>query len=142
MDFSQYTGPSEEWLALEATLPPPPADLPNEQLKAVNNTRCDGFVFGTLSSEDAACAQVVTTLAEQGTLVVVANVNHRHTPGHEYPVAWNDTEDPFSWIHDLVDELGGDSERLIIGAAADEASQPKRFELGHKLGRACAYAAK
>lgn len=39
MDFSEYTGPSEEWLALEATLPPPPLGLSIEELKACNNTR-------------------------------------------------------------------------------------------------------
>ncbi|PGH19180.1 hypothetical protein AJ80_04149 [Polytolypa hystricis UAMH7299] len=36
-DFSEYTGPSEEWLALEPTLPAPPQDLsPTELRDSVN----------------------------------------------------------------------------------------------------------
>jgi acetyl esterase/lipase len=36
-DFSEYAGPSAEWLALEPTLPAPPKDLSIEQLKALLN---------------------------------------------------------------------------------------------------------
>jgi hypothetical protein len=35
-DFSEYTGPSAEWVALEPTLPAPP-DLSVEELKAASN---------------------------------------------------------------------------------------------------------
>lgn len=39
-DFSEYTGPSAEWLALEPTLPQLPEDLSVEELKALlNKTR-------------------------------------------------------------------------------------------------------
>jgi hypothetical protein len=37
MDFSEYTGPSEEWIALEKTLPTTIPDLTTEQLKDVTN---------------------------------------------------------------------------------------------------------
>jgi acetyl esterase/lipase len=36
-DFSEYAGPSAEWLAVEAALPAPPKDLSIEQLKALLN---------------------------------------------------------------------------------------------------------
>ncbi|KAH8690720.1 putative lipase [Talaromyces proteolyticus] len=36
-DFSKYGIPSEEWVRLAATLPPPPTDLTIEQLKEVTN---------------------------------------------------------------------------------------------------------
>ena len=36
MDFSEYTGPSEEWIAVARELPPAPA-LSTEELKAVTN---------------------------------------------------------------------------------------------------------
>jgi hypothetical protein len=36
-DFSEYTGPSDEWIALERTLPAPGHRLSAEQLKAVTN---------------------------------------------------------------------------------------------------------
>jgi acetyl esterase/lipase len=38
-DFTEYGGPSAEWLALEATLPAPPKDLSLEQMKALLNKR-------------------------------------------------------------------------------------------------------
>ncbi|KAL2849905.1 Alpha/Beta hydrolase protein [Aspergillus pseudoustus] len=37
MDFSEYTGPSEEWIALEKTLPTATPDLTIEQFKDVTN---------------------------------------------------------------------------------------------------------
>lgn len=36
MDFTEYSGPSAEWVALEATLPPPPKQS-LEELKAFSN---------------------------------------------------------------------------------------------------------
>jgi hypothetical protein len=38
-DFSEFTGPSAEWLALEPTLPPQPALLVEELQKVVNSVR-------------------------------------------------------------------------------------------------------
>ncbi|KAL5335082.1 Alpha/Beta hydrolase protein [Aspergillus crustosus] len=169
-DFSEYTGPSAEWLALERNLPAAP-DLTTEQLKAITNktreeasakelsehgldkkvtitnytisTRDNstiearsyrpinsdksnklpvyihlhggGFLFGTLSSEDATASRTIITLADQGTPIIVFNVNYRHTPEHKYPTAWNDTEDAFHWLHDHIAEVGGDPENVIIG---------------------------
>lgn len=37
-DFSAYDGPSAEWLALEPTLPPPPAGLSLEERRQLTNT--------------------------------------------------------------------------------------------------------
>ncbi|KAE8418419.1 Alpha/Beta hydrolase protein [Aspergillus pseudocaelatus] len=173
MDFSEYTGPSEEWVALARELPPAPA-LSTEELKTVTNKGREdvsakemveqglqskvslrdhsiptrdgatiqgrsyrpagvdasqplpiyihlhggGFLFGTLDSEDAACARLVATLAEQSVPIVVVNVNYRHAPEHKYPVAWNDTEDAFHWVHDHLSDIGGDGENLVIGGVS------------------------
>ncbi|KAL4932476.1 alpha/beta hydrolase [Aspergillus undulatus] len=174
MDFSEYTGPSKEWLELERQLPAPPPNLTTAQLKeATNNGREEiaakelieqglaskvtladftiptrdgasiearsyrpvgvdasqrlpiflylhggGFLFGTLSSEDSACARIVTTLAEQNFPIVVVNVNYRHTPEHKYPTAWDDTEDAFHWLHDHLSGIGGDGARLLMGGVS------------------------
>ncbi|KAL4804104.1 Alpha/Beta hydrolase protein [Aspergillus unguis] len=170
MDFSEYTGPSEEWLALEKHLPAEPERSLDELKALVNKTREDGsardliteglatkvsftehriptrdnefidarscrpahidkatplpiyihlhgggFLFGTLGSENAACARIVVALAEQGTNVVVLNVNYRHTPEYTYPTAWDDAEDAFHWAHEHLGEFGGDGERLVMG---------------------------
>ncbi|KAL4951348.1 Alpha/Beta hydrolase protein [Aspergillus filifer] len=174
MDFSEYTGPSEEWIAVERELPTSTPDLTTEQLKAVTNSGREevaarelieqgltekvtlrdhtiatrdgssvearsyrpvgvdssqrlpvfvylhggGFLFGTLSSEDSACARIVATLAEQNFPVVVVNVNYRHTPEHKYPTAWDDTEDAFHWIHDHLAEIGGDGAKVVMGGVS------------------------
>jgi acetyl esterase/lipase len=70
-----------------------------------------GFLFGTLSSEDAICSRVAVH-----TQVVVVNVNYRHTPEYQYPVAWNDAEDSLLWVHDQASRiLGGDPKKIIVG---------------------------
>lgn len=74
-----------------------------------------GFLFGTLESEDATCARMVSSLSDQGTDIVVLNVNYRHTPEHGYPTAWNDVQDALFWIYEHLDEIGGDGERLVLG---------------------------
>jgi hypothetical protein len=48
-DFSQYTGPSTDWIALEPTLPPMP-ELPILKLRAlVNKEREDLAAHGMAS---------------------------------------------------------------------------------------------
>ena len=50
-DFSQYTGPSEEWLALEPTLPAP-SEFPSlDALKAEVNARCEAIAAKSLARE-------------------------------------------------------------------------------------------
>ncbi|KAK4501999.1 hypothetical protein PRZ48_007810 [Zasmidium cellare] len=69
-----------------------------------------GFLFGTLSSEDANCSRVAINAP-----VVVLNVNYRHTPEHTYPTAWNDAEDAFEWAYINAKTLGADNQQIIIG---------------------------
>ncbi|KAL3463556.1 Alpha/Beta hydrolase protein [Aspergillus heterothallicus] len=191
MDFSQYTGPSDEWIALEKTLPAPVTGLTPEQLKDATNkgreevaaremveqgldkkvtlhdltipTRDNstiqarsyrpagiairplpvyvhlhggGFLFGTLSSEDSACARIVASLAEQGTPIVVVNVNYRHTPEHKYPTAWNDTEDAFHWIHENLHlpAITGDGANVIVGGISAGAWLTAATALAQNIG--------
>ncbi|KAL4775431.1 Alpha/Beta hydrolase protein [Aspergillus nidulans var. acristatus] len=191
MDFSEYTGPSDEWIALERDLPADVPDLDPNQLKdAVNKAREEGaarelieqglsskvtlrdhtiptrdgytlearsyrpasvspseplpiyihlhgggFLFGTLSSEDATCARIVASLHEQNTPIVVVNVNYRHTPEHIYPTAWNDTEDAFHWVHDHLSEIGGDGERLVMGGISAGAWLTASTTIAQATGR-------
>ncbi|KKK21187.1 hypothetical protein ARAM_004673 [Aspergillus rambellii] len=190
-DFSEYTGPSEEWIAVERSLPPLPQDLTIEQLKdAQNKGREDfaaqemveqglhpkvtlrdfgipardgftiearsyrpagvgptqrlpvyihlhggGFLFGTLSSEDASCARIVVSLAETGLPVVVVNVNYRHTPEYKYPTAWEDVEDAFHWIHDHIEAIGGDGANLVMGGISAGAWLTASTALAQHLGQ-------
>lgn len=166
-DFSKYGIPSDEWLRVEESLPPPPANLSIEELKRASNAtretaaqdamkafsgqvtlqdysiptrdgqflearvyrpssrRADevlpiyihlhggGFLFGTLSSEDATCSRVAINVE-----TAVVNVNYRHTPEHPYPTAWNDAEDALQWISAHSALFHGDHHRLVIGGVS------------------------
>lgn len=72
-------------------------------------------MFGTLASEDAICSNIVVSQVEKGTPVVVFNLNYRHTPVHRFPVAWDDVEDAFVWVHEHITEIGGISDQVVVG---------------------------
>lgn len=74
-----------------------------------------GFLYGTAASEDAACARIVVSQAEKSTPVTVVNLDYRHTPEFKYPVAWNDVEDGFIWVHDHITILGGLADQVVVG---------------------------
>ncbi|KAG8162717.1 hypothetical protein KVR01_007195 [Diaporthe batatas] len=164
-DFSEYRGSSDEWLAIEPTLPknatPSSVDEIVSLRNAVNRGREEeaakvmgslgdsivtddfsiptqdgqqirartykarhvsealpvyvhlhggGFLFGSLSSEDATCARIALDAQ-----VLVLNVCYRHTPEHTYPTAWNDVEDAFKWLEDNVSAIGGDPHQVVLG---------------------------
>ncbi|KPM42366.1 hypothetical protein AK830_g4211 [Neonectria ditissima] len=163
-DFSKYGGPSEEWLAVQATLPAPPTNqqmlegkrVVNEGREAISAKDMEvlaskirtkdfqvptrdgsfvearryrpitvsasqalpvyihlhggGYLYGTLSSEDAICSRIAC-----GAGVVVLNINYRHTPEHVYPTAWNDVEDAFEWAHAHMKDLGGNGQEVVVG---------------------------
>jgi acetyl esterase/lipase len=71
-----------------------------------------GFLFGTLSSEDAICSRLAINTQPD---VIVVNVNYRHTPEHPYPTAWNDAEDALRWVHENASDIGGDGGKIIVG---------------------------
>ncbi|KAJ5811450.1 hypothetical protein N7474_007751 [Penicillium riverlandense] len=168
-DFSEYAGPSADWVALEPTLPALPQNLWALEMKELINKNREelaakgmeslksqvqmqdftvhtrdgatleartyrpagipatqplpvyihlhggGFLFGTLSSEDAICSRIVVSRASKNNPVVVFNVNYRHTPEHRYPTAWNDTEDAFVWVHEHIAEIGGIADQVVVG---------------------------
>lgn len=167
-DFSQFGGPSQEWLAVEATLPATTFDLsiPPETLKEnVNKEReartakemeklaplvqtatydiptrdgstiqvrsyrpvsksgeklplyvyfhGGGFIFGNLNGEDATCARLAINAG-----IVVLNVNYRHTPEHQFPVAWLDTQDAFAWAHKNASVINFEPSQVVIGGVS------------------------
>ncbi|KAJ5690698.1 hypothetical protein N7462_005090 [Penicillium macrosclerotiorum] len=169
-DFSEFTGPSDDWVALEPTIPTPPKLSVEELKRTVNQGREElaakamigqclaseiktqdlsittrdgeslearsyrpsgipsseklpvyvhlhggGYLFGTLSSEDAICARIVASRVEKGSPVVVFNVNYRHTPEYRYPTAWDDVEDAFIWLHEHIGEIGGLADQVVVG---------------------------
>ncbi|KAM0499031.1 hypothetical protein ACHAP8_005735 [Fusarium lateritium] len=69
-----------------------------------------GYLFGSLSSEDA-----ISTRIALGAGAIVFNVNYRHTPDAIYPTAWNDVEDAFYWVHNHIDKLFGNPDQVLVG---------------------------
>ena len=72
-----------------------------------------GFLFGTLSSEDASCGRIVAALN-----IVVVNVCYRHTPHYKHPTQASDAWDAFQWVRSHFDTIGGDRNRLIVGGVS------------------------
>jgi acetyl esterase/lipase len=69
-----------------------------------------GFLFGTLSSEDAICSRLAIN-----TRSVVVNVNYRHTPEAVYPTAWDDSEDAIQWICSNAHFFHGNTQQVVVG---------------------------
>lgn len=90
-----------------------------------------GFLFGTVSSDDAACAQIAINIG-----IVVLNVNYRHTPEHTFPVAWHDTQDSFAWLHQHITEVGGDPEKVLVGGISAGGQLTASLVLEKHLGKA------
>lgn len=89
-----------------------------------------GFLTGTVDSEDATCSRLAVNSS-----VIVLNVCYRHIPDHMYPTAWNDTHDAFEWLHDHIDDLGGDPQRVLVGGISSGAYLAASFVLEKHLGQ-------
>lgn len=72
-----------------------------------------GFLFGTLSSEDANCMRLVNALP-----IIVVNVCYRHTPQFKHPTQANDAWDSFEWLLNNFDAVDGDKDNLIVGGTS------------------------
>jgi acetyl esterase/lipase len=185
-DFSQYGGPSEEWLAVEKTLPALTFDTsqdPAALKKSVNEQREQlgaqamkmlgdkvhmvthsiptrdgstiearsyrpvskdqsetlpvylyfhggGFIFGTLGTEDAACASIAVK-----TGVVVLHVNYRHTPEHTFPTPFYDAQDGFAWMHKNMATIGGDPSQVVVGGISAGGQLTASLILEKHLGK-------
>ncbi|CAK7242450.1 MAG: hypothetical protein STHCBS139747_003943 [Sporothrix thermara] len=94
-----------------------------------------GYLFGTLSSEDAICAgPAIRTAAQMPT--VVLNLNYRHTLEYVYPTAWLDVQDALAWIHAVaLPEYGIDPARVVVGGISTGANLAAALVLEQHLGR-------
>lgn len=101
---------------------------PRRPLPVYMHMHGGGFLFGTVSSDEAVCARIAS-----GVGAVVLNVNYRHTPEATYPTAWEDAEDAFAWLHANVDDLGGDAQRVVLGGTSAGAHLAAILTLGKHL---------
>ncbi|KAK3386874.1 Alpha/Beta hydrolase protein [Podospora didyma] len=103
---------------------------PSQPLPVYIHFHGGGFLFGSLGSEDATCASIAVNNE-----VVVLNVNYRHTPEHAYPAAWDDAHDAFEWLHDNIELVGGDPEKVILGGISAGAQLVASLILEKHLGK-------
>ena len=115
VQLKDYTITARDGFKLEARTYRPADVDPSERLPVYIHLHGGGYLFGTLSSEDAICSRIVNSRAEKGTPVVVFNINYRHTPEYRYPTAWEDVEDAFVWIHEHIAEIGGLNDQVVVG---------------------------
>ncbi|CDM31289.1 hypothetical protein DTO013E5_78 [Penicillium roqueforti] len=115
VQLHDYTITARDGATLEARTYRPAGVPISERLPVYVHLHGGGFLFGTLSSEDAICSRIVTSRVQKGTPVMVLNINYRHTPEYQYPTAWDDVEDAFVWLHENIAEIGGIGEQVVVG---------------------------
>ena len=115
VQLQDYTVIARDGTPLEARTYRPAGVPISERLPVYVHLHGGGFLFGTLSSEDAICSRIVTSRVQKSTPVMVLNINYRHTPEYRYPTAWDDVEDAFVWLHENIAEIGGIGEQVVVG---------------------------
>lgn len=142
IQIQDYTIKSRDGAQLEARTYRPSAIPASQKLPVYIHLHGGGYLFGTLSSEDAICSRIVVSHADNATPVVVVNINYRHTPEHTFPTAWNDVEDAFVWVHEHIDDIGGLSDQVVVGGISAGAQLTLSLALAQLYGdndrvRAC-----
>lgn len=72
-----------------------------------------GYVMGTPEVENEVCSRIALELG-----VLVVNVSYRLAPEHPFPAGLDDCYTALAWLHEQVDELGIDPDRVAIGGAS------------------------
>lgn len=105
-----YSIPTRDGDTIKARTYRPSAVKDDETLPIYIHFHGGGFFFGTLDSENAACANTAINVK-----VLVVNVNYRHTPTWAYPTPYDDSEDATNWVVQNAGRIGGDANRIVVG---------------------------
>lgn len=132
--MKDYSITARDGATLEARTYRPAGIDTSERLPVYIHLHGGGYLFGTLSSEDAICSRIVVSRKEKGTPVVVFNINYRHTPEHRYPTAWEDVEDAFVWVHEHIADIGGLSDQVVVGGISAGAQLTAALALSQLRG--------
>jgi acetyl esterase/lipase len=74
-----------------------------------------GLIYGSLSSEDAACSRIVANFISG---IIILSVFYRHTPQVVYPTPQQDAVDAFEYIMANLVNLGGDITKVVVGGVS------------------------
>lgn len=105
-----YSITTRDGYQLEARSYRPSVVSPTQILPIYIHFHGGGFLFGTLSSEDAICSRLAINAQ-----AIVFNVNYRHTPEYTYPTAWNDAEDALVWVSENKSRIHGNPKEIVVG---------------------------
>jgi acetyl esterase len=87
-----------------------PAVADTEALPILVYAHGGGFVFCDLDSHDGLCRSFANMIP-----AVVVSVGYRLAPEHRWPAAAEDVYTATQWVVRNALELGGDSERIVVG---------------------------
>jgi acetyl esterase len=87
-----------------------PAVADTEALPILVYAHGGGFVFCDLDSHDGLCRRFANMIP-----AVVVSVGYRLAPEHRWPAAAEDVYAATQWVVGNALELGGDSERIVVG---------------------------
>lgn len=132
--MNDYSITARDGATLEARTYRPAGIDPSERLPVYIHIHGGGYLFGTLSSEDAICSRIVVSRKAQGTPVIVFNINYRHTPEYRYPTAWEDVEDAFVWVHEHIADIGGLGDQVVVGGISAGAQLTASLALSQLRG--------
>ncbi|PYH41328.1 alpha/beta hydrolase [Aspergillus saccharolyticus JOP 1030-1] len=74
-----------------------------------------GFFNGSLDSEDAMCARLVSSLSARGRPIILVSADYRKTPQVRYPDPFEDAWEVFEWMERRMAWWNGDPNRVVVG---------------------------
>lgn len=84
-----------------------PSDLGN--LPVVYYIYGGAFMSGSIDINDNICSFLTNNLN-----AIVVSVDYRKAPENKFPVGLNDTQEVLNWIHDNIQDFGGDNSKLVL----------------------------
>ncbi|KAF2731114.1 alpha/beta-hydrolase [Polyplosphaeria fusca] len=129
--MADYSIPTRDGSTIEARSYRPKSVDANEPLPIYMHLHGGGFLFGTLSADDAQCSLIATR-----TSLLVLSINYRHTPDHTFPTAWHDAQDAFAWLHAHTSTLHCSPSHVIVGGISAGAQLAASLVLEKHIGTA------
>ncbi len=84
-----------------------PSDLSN--LPVVYYVYGGAFMSGSIDDNDNICSLLTNNLN-----AIIVSVDYRKAPENKFPVGLNDTHEVLNWIHNNIQDFGGDNSKLVL----------------------------
>jgi len=84
-----------------------PSDLSN--LPVVYYILGGAFMSGKIDDNDNICSFLTNNLN-----AIIVSVDYRKAPENKFPVGLNDTQEVLNWIHNNIQDFGGDNSKIVL----------------------------